>query len=262
MSVEEQRLAQLLKRAVPEPPFELSADQVITQRVDRSVKSWTLPAMAAAAVLALGVTVGAVATHNSSQGARGTSRSAASPAAGPANSASPQATPSCQAQGHSVVVPSLVGQALAPATATARQAGFTVEVVQAKTPTSQPVPPGVVFAQSLPAGTKAAPGAVLVVTVTGSGSGGTASPGAMSVSCQAHGRTSPAPGSVVVPSLVGQALAPATSIARQAGFMVNVVQVKSPSAQPVPRGTVLAQSPSAGSTAPRAALLTIYVASS
>jgi beta-lactam-binding protein with PASTA domain len=262
MSVEEQRLAQLLKRAVPEPPFELSADQVTMQRVDRSVKSWTLPAMAAAAVLAIGVTVGAIATHNSSRGAQGTSKSAASPATGSTNSASPQAKPSCQAQGHSVVVPSLVGQALAPATAIARQAGFTVEIDQAKSPTTQHVPPGVVFAQSPPAGTKTAPGTVLVVTVPGSGSGGTASPGATSASCQAHGRTSSAPGSVVVPSLVGQALASATAIARQAGFTVNVVQAKSASAQHVPQGTVFAQSPSAGSTAPREALLTIYVASS
>jgi beta-lactam-binding protein with PASTA domain len=67
---------------------------------------------------------------------------------------------------------------------------------------------------------------------------------------------------VVVPSLVGQALASATVIARQAGFTVNVVQAKSALAQHVPQGTVFAQSPSAGSTAPREALLTIYVASS
>jgi hypothetical protein len=132
MSVEEQWLSRLLKRAEPEPPFELSAGQVIMQGVDRSVKSWMLPAMAAAVVLAIGVTAGAVATHNSNQEAHGTGQSAAGPATGPANSASPQATPSCQAQGHSVAVPSLVGQALAPATAIARLAGFMVKVVQVK----------------------------------------------------------------------------------------------------------------------------------
>jgi beta-lactam-binding protein with PASTA domain len=43
---------------------------------------------------------------------------------------------------------------------------------------------------------------------------------------------------------------------------VNVVQAKSPPVQHVPQGTVFTQSPSAGSTAPREALLTIYVASS
>ena len=43
---------------VPDPPVRLSADQVTTRSVDPSAKSWAVPAMAAAAVAAIGVTVG------------------------------------------------------------------------------------------------------------------------------------------------------------------------------------------------------------
>ena len=51
MTTEEQRLAELLKRTVPEPPFELSADRVTVRHVDRSRRPWLMPALAAAAVV-------------------------------------------------------------------------------------------------------------------------------------------------------------------------------------------------------------------
>jgi hypothetical protein len=51
MTMEEQRLSELLKRSVPEPPFELSADRVTVPHIDRSRRSWLLPALAAAAVV-------------------------------------------------------------------------------------------------------------------------------------------------------------------------------------------------------------------
>ena len=51
MTIEEQRLSELLKRSVPEPPVELSADRVTVQHIDRSGKSWLMPALAAAAVV-------------------------------------------------------------------------------------------------------------------------------------------------------------------------------------------------------------------
>jgi hypothetical protein len=51
MTTEEQRLSELLKRSVPEPPFELSADRVTVQHIDRSRRSWLMPVLAAAAVV-------------------------------------------------------------------------------------------------------------------------------------------------------------------------------------------------------------------
>jgi hypothetical protein len=51
MTTEEQRLSELLKRSVPEPPFELSADRVTVPHVDRPRRSWLMPALAAASVV-------------------------------------------------------------------------------------------------------------------------------------------------------------------------------------------------------------------
>ena len=51
MTIEEQRLSELLKRSVPEPPFELSAGRVTVQHIDRSGRSWLMPVLAAAAVV-------------------------------------------------------------------------------------------------------------------------------------------------------------------------------------------------------------------
>ena len=68
MTMEEQRLSELLKRSVPEPPVELSADRVTVQHVDRSGRSWLMPVLAAAAVvLVAGAGVGLnAARHGSS----------------------------------------------------------------------------------------------------------------------------------------------------------------------------------------------------
>jgi hypothetical protein len=48
MTTEEQRLSELLKRSVPEPPVELSADRVTVPHTDRSGRSWLMPVLAAA----------------------------------------------------------------------------------------------------------------------------------------------------------------------------------------------------------------------
>jgi hypothetical protein len=67
MTMEEQRLSELLKRSVPEPPFELSADRVTVQHIDRFRRSWLMPALAAAAVvLVAGAGVGLNATQHPS----------------------------------------------------------------------------------------------------------------------------------------------------------------------------------------------------
>ena len=70
MSTEEERLAQLLKRLVPEPPVQLSADEITAPSARLSARSWTPPALAAAAVVAIGVTVGLVAAQSQARAER------------------------------------------------------------------------------------------------------------------------------------------------------------------------------------------------
>jgi hypothetical protein len=73
MTIEEQRLAELLKRTVPEPPFELSADRVTVRHVEASRRSWLMPVLAAGVVvLVAGAGVGLTAARH---------RSATSPSA-------------------------------------------------------------------------------------------------------------------------------------------------------------------------------------
>jgi hypothetical protein len=67
MTMEEQRLSELLKQSVPEPPRELSADRVTVRHIDRSRRSWLMPVLAAAAVvLVAGAGVGLNAAHHPS----------------------------------------------------------------------------------------------------------------------------------------------------------------------------------------------------
>jgi hypothetical protein len=67
MTTEEQRLAELLKRSVPEPPFELSADRVTVRHTDGPRRPWLMPALAAAAVvLVAGAGAGLKATQHPS----------------------------------------------------------------------------------------------------------------------------------------------------------------------------------------------------
>jgi hypothetical protein len=67
MTMEEQRLSELLKRSVPEPPVELSADRVTVPHIDESRRSWLMPALAAAAVVVVAAAgVGLNATRHGS----------------------------------------------------------------------------------------------------------------------------------------------------------------------------------------------------
>ncbi|MGH3295984.1 MAG: hypothetical protein ACRDP7_29715 [Trebonia sp.] len=94
MTIEEQRLSELLKRSVPEPPSELSADRVTVRHMDWSRRSWLMPVLAAATVvLVAGAGVAFSATrHPSSPAASSaqptvgatTTSTAAAVAAGPA----------------------------------------------------------------------------------------------------------------------------------------------------------------------------------
>jgi hypothetical protein len=67
MTTEEQRLSEMLKRTVPEPPLELSADRVTVQHLDKSRRSALMPVLAAASVVAVvGAGVGLRATQHPS----------------------------------------------------------------------------------------------------------------------------------------------------------------------------------------------------
>jgi hypothetical protein len=78
MTTEEQQLAELLKRSVPEPPFELSADRVTVRHADRPRRPWLLPALAAAAVvLVAGAGAGLKATRHPSPSVSSASQQAA-----------------------------------------------------------------------------------------------------------------------------------------------------------------------------------------
>jgi hypothetical protein len=78
MTTEEQWLAELLKRSVPEPPFELSADRVTVRNVDRSGRPWLMPALAAAAVVLVAAAgVALKATQNPSPAASSPGKQAA-----------------------------------------------------------------------------------------------------------------------------------------------------------------------------------------
>ena len=273
MSVEEQRLSHLLKRTVPEPPFQLSADQITTHRADLPTRPWMLPAMAAAAVLVIGATVGAIATHSGAgmpPGARpAPSQSVVAPTPKATSSASPHPTASCQ--GATVIVPSVIGAKEDAAIAVAQQAGLNVEIYDAVPPASQAVAPGVVFSQSLAAGTRAVPGAMLEVAVAMAKPTSTAppidpgffpttSPSPMPP-CQAVSGTPPAQDATeAVPNITGMARSQAVKVAEAAGFNVSVVTTAPPSADSLPPGKVFAQTPPPGSKARPGSGIILYVA--
>src|ERR1700722_5601979 len=142
MSSEEERLAGPLKRAVPEPPVPLSADQITTRSARPTAKSWRLPVLAAA-VVAIGVTVGLVAAQM--PGPRG----AAAPQAASGSSARPSPRVSASCHGHTVTVPSVVGVTVDAAGAIVQDIGLNEGEYFAP---STRVPAGTVIAPSPTAG--------------------------------------------------------------------------------------------------------------
>ena len=265
MSTEEERLAQLLKRLVPEPPVQLSADQITTPSAHPSARSWMTPALAAAAVAAIGVTVGLVATHTSDPG-RAPSPLAAS---GTSASASPQASATCG--GRTAQVPNVVGEVLNAGIAVIQDAGLSAEIYFVVPAASAHVPPGTIVAQSLPAGSDAVPGAEVQLAIASlprstkppivPGIFPTMTPTPLSP-CQAVGGTPPAANATqLVPNVVGMTAASATEAARQAGFSDVTLTTAGPASRPVAPGTVFAQSPAAGSSARPGSGIILYVAS-
>jgi len=256
MTTDEQRLARLLKTVVPEPPAQPSADQITTGRAPRpAARAWAVPALAAAAVAAIGVTVGLVAAHQPDSG-RGPS-----PASQSSGSASAVPTGSVSCAGRTVTVPDVVGGTENAGIAVIKGAGLDAEVYYA---TSTRVPQGTVLAQSLAAGSRAVPGAMVVLEIA------TAPPGlGMNFSptvpptppsaCQVVTET-PAPPNATepVPNVIGMRVAQAKQVVEAEGFSVSTITV--PASHPVPPGTVFAQAPPAGSRAmPRTGMI-LYVA--
>jgi hypothetical protein len=263
MSGEEDRLARLLKRAVPEPPVRLSADQITTHSTRPTAKSWRLPALAAAAVVAIGVTVGLVAAQlPGSNGAQAPQVAVGSTSARP----SPHVSATCQ--GRTVTVPNVVGESMDAAGAVVQDVGLTEGVYFA--PTAR-VPSGTVMAQSLTAGSRAVPGALVWLKIASApststaapidpGMEPTASPTPLSP-CQAvTGTPAAANATASVPNVVGMTANQAHYAAREAGFNVSTVFTATPASQHVPPGTVFAQEPAAGSPARPGSGMILYAA--
>jgi hypothetical protein len=263
MSTEEQRLARLLKNTVPEPSVQLSADEITAPARGSWARSWTPPALAAAAVAAIGITVGLVATHTSG------SDHPPAPLAGSGTAASkaPQASATCG--GRTVTVPNVVGVTMDAAGAIIQGVGLNEGIYFAA---SARVPPGTVLAQSLTAGSRAVPGAEVELEIASAPSTSTAAPvdPGMELTatptplspCQPVGGTPAAAGATVaVPNVVGMMASQALGEARAAGFNATEVITAAPASRPVPPGTVFAQSPAPGSSARRGSGVILYVAS-
>jgi hypothetical protein len=271
MSAEEERLSWLLKNAVPQPPVEVTADQVTSRRpVDRSVKSWLLPALAAAAVVAIGVTIGVVAQRGpgparpTGLGTTGTSGASASTSSRPSASTSqPSAStspqPAVNCPGGTVVVPNVIGTTFDAASAILQDVGLVAGSYDAVPPASEAVPVGMVFAQTLPAGSKAVPGtgiwlgiavaSPIPVSHLDPGFGPATAPPPSATFCSGPAATTPPPDwNAPVPSVIGMTQAQAVAIAEAAGFNVSVTHAAPPTGQHVPPGTVFAQLPAPGST--------------
>jgi hypothetical protein len=262
MSSEEDRLAQLLKRVVPEPPAQLSADEITTPSAGRPAMSRTMPALAAAAVVAIGVTVGLLATQLSGPG-RTTALS------GTSASASPQASATCR--GRTAVVPNVVGESMNAAIAIIQDAGLNVGIYTAVPPGSARVPPGMVSAQSLPAGSEAVPGAEVELAIASAPSNSTEAPIDPGMEptevptplspCQVVGGTPPAASATQsVPDVVGMTVEKATATAQRDGFSVTITTA-APNSRAIPPGTVFAQTPSAGSSARPGSGVILYASS-
>jgi beta-lactam-binding protein with PASTA domain len=269
MNTDEQRLSQLLKGTVPHPPHGLSADQVTARHVDRSAKSWALPALAAAAVAVIGVTAGVLASNHASGDAPASpggapAATASKPAATTSGSASPAATPTCQGDR---TVPAVTGMTQAQAEAVTAQAGYLVKVTATTAPH---VPPGTVVSQSPAAGTKMPAGGMVdlkVAAVDGTSTGTGTAPGPDSAtqvaeaSCPTVSASRPAQGAkTAVPNATGMSSAAATQVLEAAGFTVTVNVARAPAGQLVAPGTVYGQTPAAGSVASRGTGVTLHVA--
>jgi hypothetical protein len=154
ITMEEVRLTEALKRAVPEPPVELSAERVIARYAGRFRWSRLTPAFAAAAVaVAAGSGIGIAATHHSStssSAARETTRTIQVTLTDTSGKASATGKASTTAP-RSFVMPNVVGMTSAQAIAALNAAGAAGNIEMTlqglSGPFNAPVPPGTVYKQ-------------------------------------------------------------------------------------------------------------------
>lgn len=141
-----------------------------------------------------------------------------------------------------VVVPAVIGQMEAAATAALRRVGLRVNI--ARVPASGPVPEGSVVAQNPRGGVKAPKGSTVRLNIAAAGApaGGST-------------QTVPTTGEAPVPNVVGSRDTAATARLQAAGFRVSSTPVTSTR----PAGTVLTQSPAGGTTATRGSTVRITV---
>ncbi len=133
--------------------------------------------------------------------------------------------------GRPVPVPDLVGQRKSDAVATLQAAGLEPDV--ATVPSSQPE--GTVVAQHPNAGAKVSQGDGVRINVSGGRSTGSSAPATTQATTQA---------TATVPDVSGQKLPDARKAIRDAGLVTELKHVPSD----LPKDTVVAQSPSAGTT--------------
>ena len=157
-------------------------------------------------------------------------------------------TTSAHAPSLKLPVPALVGQPGAPAIKGLRNEGF--RVVTATVPSTEAK--GTVVAQRPSSGTSVARGTTVRLNL----SNGTTQAATTAPAATTQQTTSPAPSSASVPSLSGK-LQPALQQLDTAGFVASIAYV--PSTEPL--GTVVAQSPQSGSTAPTRSQVTVNVSS-
>jgi hypothetical protein len=269
MSSEEDRLARLLKRVVPEPPVQLSADQITTRSAVPSARSWMVPTLAAAAVAAIGVTVGLVAAHQTPAGGASAPLALSGASASASASASPQTGATCR--GRTVTVPDVIGIRQDAAFAIMQDAGLNAGVYYGVPPASARISPGLVSVQSLPAGNKAVPGALVWLEIASVPSTSTAAPidpgfaptapPTPQSPCQVVvGTPAASDATESVPNLVGMGANQAYGAARAAGFSATIVAGAAPASRSVPPGTVFAQVPAPGSAARPGSGMFLYVA--
>jgi len=262
MNEQERRLAEYLKRAVPEPPVWLSPKEITVPKPERSRKSWAMPVLAAAAVVAIGVGIGAVATHHPDTRPPATSSAADQGSSGPAGTPSAQPTPSCQPQDASVAVPNVVGMNVSQAEQVLGQAGLSAVGVQASTASATSA--GTVIRQDPAPGTELAGGTVVELTVSGSTAFGPASGSQASPACVASATPSvvPSAATVTVPSVIGMTQNQAVHDLKAAGFAVDVRAEAPAAGLSVPPGVVRpvwSQTVPAGAQAPRGTTITLDV---
>jgi beta-lactam-binding protein with PASTA domain len=158
-----------------------------------------------------------------------------------------------------VPIPDVVGQDEAAAVSTVKAQGFVADV--AKVPSDQAA--GHVVAQHPVAGTKAAPGSGVRLNISAGqqkGSSGRSTTTKPATSTPAPtttttGSPAPAPPAVTVPDVAGKKLLEARKLIRQAGLVTEFRRVPND----LPKGTVVSQSPHAGTTAQRGAHVLVNV---